>query len=205
MDIIKFKEKAPIRVQMINKEPWFVAKDVCDLLSIFNSRDSVSKLRDSEKGVAITDTLGGKQEMTIVNESGLYSLIFQSRKPAAQEFRYWVTSEVLPSIRKYGKYALPGSNEQKRLEQRLSAKERKEWLGTIEKKLAFTDLEQIGKKVGIDSYEVSHVLRDRKKDTTVEYECVVRAMRNAKLRRLLDDSDFRVRIMEELNNNNHER
>lgn len=210
MDIIKFKEKAPIRVQVIKGEPWFVAKDVCDLLSISNSRDAVRKLKDSEAGVVTTDIRSEngvvqKREMTIVNESGLYSLIFQSRKPAAQEFRYWVTSEVLPSIRKYGKYALPGSNEQRRLEQKLSAKERKEWLGSIEKKLAFTDLEQIGKKVGIDSYEVSHVLRDRKKDTTVEYECVVRAMRNAKLRRLLDDSDFRLRIMEELNNNNYER
>lgn len=96
--------KIDVRYEMIDGEPWFVANDVCNILGIVNSRDALSRLEDDEKGVGITDTLGGKQEMNIVNESGLYNLIFQSRKPEAKKFRKWVTSEVLPSIRKTGKY-----------------------------------------------------------------------------------------------------
>jgi prophage antirepressor-like protein len=83
-------------------EPWFVANDVCDVLEISNPRHAVSKLDDDEKGVAFGDTLGGKQEVNIINESGLYNLIFRSNKPQAKVFRKFVTSEVLPTIRKQG-------------------------------------------------------------------------------------------------------
>jgi prophage antirepressor-like protein len=93
-----------IRVEMINSEPWFVAKDVCDCLELINSRKATSALDDDERGVSPIVTPSGKQEMTVVNESGLYNLIFQSRKPQARAFRKWVTSEVLPAIRKTGKY-----------------------------------------------------------------------------------------------------
>lgn len=96
----------PIRVQVINQEPWFVAKDVCQALTINNHNDVVSRLDDDEKGVVTTDTLGGKQQLSVVNESGLYNLIFQSRKPEAKVFRKWVTGEVLPSIRKTGSYSV---------------------------------------------------------------------------------------------------
>lgn len=98
----------PIRVQVINNEPWFVAKDVCDALTIEKHRDAVSRLDDDERGSVVVDTLGGKQSVSAVNESGLYNLIFQSRKPEAKVFRKWVTGEVLPSIRKTGSYSLPG-------------------------------------------------------------------------------------------------
>lgn len=87
-----------------NGEPWWVAKDVCEVLAISNSRDALNRLDDDEKGVVITDTLGGPQEMAIINEAGLYSLILTSRKPEAKEFKRWVTHEVLPSIRKTGGY-----------------------------------------------------------------------------------------------------
>lgn len=87
-----------------NGEPWFVAADVCAALTVGNSRDAVSRLDEDEKGVGTVDTLGGRQEVMIVNESGLYSLILTSRKPAAKRFKKWVTSEVLPSIRKVGRY-----------------------------------------------------------------------------------------------------
>ena len=86
-------------------EPWFVAADVCVALSIGNSRDAMGRLDDEEKGVGLIDTLGGAQKMSIVNESGLYSLVLGSRKPEAKAFKKWVTSEVLPSIRKTGQYA----------------------------------------------------------------------------------------------------
>lgn len=101
------QEKASIRVRLINGEPWFVAKDVCQVLGIANHKDAVSRLDDDERqGVGITDPLGIRQTANAVSESGLYSLIFQSRKPEARKFRKWVTSEVLPSIRKKGFYGL---------------------------------------------------------------------------------------------------
>lgn len=86
-------------------EPWFVAKDVCDILGITNSRDAMSSLDDDEKGVANTDTPGGRQNVSIVSEPGLYVLIGKSRKPEAKTFRRWVNHEVLPSIRRHGVYA----------------------------------------------------------------------------------------------------
>ena len=89
-----------------NNEPWFVGKDVCDVLGIVKYRDALSKLDNDERGSLLVDTLGGQQTMTTVNESGLYALIFKSRKEEAKLFRKWVTSEVLPSIRKNGQYVL---------------------------------------------------------------------------------------------------
>lgn len=101
-------EEDPVRVIMIAGDPWFVANDICRVLSIRNSRDALGRLDDDERGVGIVDTLGGLQEMNIVSESGLYTVIFGSRKPEARRFRRWVTSEVLPSIRHTGKYELDG-------------------------------------------------------------------------------------------------
>lgn len=108
MKIFTFnQESTAIRVQVIDNEPWFVAKDVCDALEISKYRDALSRLDDDEKGCpVIVDTLGGPQEMTGINESGLYNLIFQSNKPKAKSFRKWVTSEVLPAIRKNGYYGV---------------------------------------------------------------------------------------------------
>ena len=99
-------EDSTIRTIIINGEPQFVGKDVALILGYSNPRDALSKRVDKEdKGVANCDTLGGKQEMTVINESGLYSLILGSKLPSAKRFKRWVTSEVLPSIRKYGLYA----------------------------------------------------------------------------------------------------
>lgn len=98
-----------IEIRTIQKdgEPWFVLKDVCNVLNIGNSRDVVARLDQDEKGVGQIDTLGGKQEMTIINESGLYNVILRSDKPEAKPFRKWVTSEVLPTIRRHGAYMTP--------------------------------------------------------------------------------------------------
>ncbi|WP_026676742.1 phage antirepressor [Fictibacillus gelatini] len=98
---------AQVRTVIKNNEPWFVAKDVTEVLEIKNSRDALSRLDIDEKDVALTDTPGGKQEMTIINESGLYSLILGSRKPEAKQFKRWITHEVIPSIRKHGAYMTP--------------------------------------------------------------------------------------------------
>ena len=87
-------------------DPWFVGKDVCVCLEIGNSRHAVASLDDDEKGVGIIDTPGGKQEMSIVSEPGLYSLILRSRKPEAKAFKRWVTHDILPSIRRSGGYVM---------------------------------------------------------------------------------------------------
>ena len=100
-----------VRVTMIDNEPWFVATDVCKALDVKNNRDALTRIDDDEKGVALTDTLGGAQEVTVVNESGLYSLILGSRKPEAKVFKCWVTHDVIPAIRKHGVYMTPDALE----------------------------------------------------------------------------------------------
>lgn len=94
-----------VRGLTIDGEPWLVGKDVALVLGYSNPRDALSRHVDEEdKGVVKHDTLGGAQDMTIINESGLYSLIFSSKLPDAKKFKRWVTSEVLPAIRKTGQY-----------------------------------------------------------------------------------------------------
>ena len=88
---------AALRVIEKDGNPWFVASEVCGVLGISNSRDAVAKLDEDEKdGVGITDAIGRVQQNTIINESGLYSIVLTSRKPEAKRFKKWVTSEVLP-------------------------------------------------------------------------------------------------------------
>jgi prophage antirepressor-like protein len=95
-------------------EPLFVAKDVADILGYRNASDMTRRLDDEEKGTRKTRTLGGMQDVTVINESGLYSAILGSNKPEAKAFKRWVTSEVLPSIRKHGGYihAAPGMSDE---------------------------------------------------------------------------------------------
>lgn len=93
-------EGRDVRTTAINGDPWFVAADICSALDIRNNRDALSRLDDDERGVATTDTPSGRQEMGVVNESGMYSLVLTSRKPEAKRFKKWVTSVLLPGIRK---------------------------------------------------------------------------------------------------------
>lgn len=108
LQIFKNEEFGEIRTVELNNETYFVGKDVATALGYANARDAISKhVDDEDKGVAKCDTLGGNQNLTIVNESGLYALIFGSRLESAKRFKHWVTSEVLPAIRKTGGYKLP--------------------------------------------------------------------------------------------------
>jgi prophage antirepressor-like protein len=88
----------------INGEPWFIGSDVSIALEYRDAGNMTRNLDDDEKGTQIVSTLGGEQQMLVINESGLYSAILRSRKPAAKRFKKWVTAEVLPSIRKAGRY-----------------------------------------------------------------------------------------------------
>lgn len=106
VQLFKSADFGEIRTLIMDNEPWFVGRDVAEILGYSNSRDALAKHVDEEdKGVAKCDTLGGMQDLTIINESGLYSLILSSKLPNAKKFKHWVTSEVLPSIRKNGIYA----------------------------------------------------------------------------------------------------
>ncbi len=104
--IFQKQELGKIRAFKKDGEPWFVAKDVCSILQT-STRD-VPKILDEDEvdKIHITDSLGRKQLMTMINESGLYTLILRSNKPNAKKFRKWVTKEVLPAIRKTGKYEI---------------------------------------------------------------------------------------------------
>lgn len=105
LQIFNSPEFGAIRTIEKDGEPWFVGKDVATALGYNNPRDAFKKHIDEEdKGVAKCDTLGGTQETTIINESGLYSLVLSSKLPTAKKFKRWVTNEVIPSIRKHGAY-----------------------------------------------------------------------------------------------------
>ncbi len=97
-----------VRTTEIDGDAWFVAKDLCDILELKNVSQACEKLESDEiDGIILNDTVGKKQEYICVSESGMYALVLRSRKPQAKAFRKWVTSEVLISIRKTGKYEAP--------------------------------------------------------------------------------------------------
>lgn len=105
LQIFNSEEFGEIRTVTIDNEPWFVGKDVAESLGYSEPRSAVSKKVDEDdKGVAEMETPSGKQNMTVINESGLYALIFGSKLESANRFKNWVTSEVLPAIRRHGVY-----------------------------------------------------------------------------------------------------
>lgn len=107
LEIFENSEFGEIRTVEINNEPWFVGRDVATVLGYSNPRKAIGDhVDDEDKGVTKCDTLGGSQDLTVINESGLYSLILSSKLPNAKAFKRWVTSEVLPAIRKHGLYAI---------------------------------------------------------------------------------------------------
>jgi prophage antirepressor-like protein len=104
--IFKYEENKPVRIMNINGEPWFVLKDVCEVLGMDSTqlKKVADRLEEDEKGRTQITTPGGAQESWIISESGLYNVILRSDKPEAKPFRKWVTAVVLPSIRKNGGY-----------------------------------------------------------------------------------------------------
>ena len=104
-----YEGKKKVRTVEINDEVWFVLKDVCGILEIGSPHKVAERLDEDEKGWSSIPTPGGEQKVAIINESGLYSLVIRSDKPKAKKFRKWVTSEVLPSLRKTGSYSLAPS------------------------------------------------------------------------------------------------
>lgn len=131
-NIVAFKyNEQQVRTIEKNGEPWFVGKDVAEILGYSDTAQAVRKHIDNEdKGVVEMTTPGGKQPVTIINESGLYSLILSSKLPTAKEFKHWVTSEVLPSIRKTGEYKITPAQQNRLdiMERNSRAREASLWL-----------------------------------------------------------------------------
>ena len=167
--ILQWKEGASIRMQMIKDEPWFVAKDVADYFSDMNRERTMRALDDDEKGVTQMTTPGGNQTVAIVNESGLYSMIFQyqpqkargvstdyinERREKIRAFRKWVTGEVLPSLRKYGYYVAPGAQ--------LTDEQREElervMMGRMRRYLSRRDYIQVARSTGYPVWFVQRVV-----------------------------------------------
>lgn len=111
--IFENTEFGSIRTVDVNNEPWFVGKDVCEALRYSNSRKALADhVKENHKGVTFCDTPGGKQQITIIDEAGLYSLVMRAKTDKAEAFQEWVTGEVLPAIRKHGGYLTPDKIEQ---------------------------------------------------------------------------------------------
>lgn len=150
LKIFENKEFGEIRVIEKDNEPWFIGKDVAEILGYSNPRDAIYKhVEFEDKGVAKCDTLGGSQELTVINESGLYSLILSSKLPGAKKFKQWVTSEVLPSIRRNGGYI---ANQENLSDSELMAKALLVAQNTINNKNK--QLEEAHKKIEADSGKV---------------------------------------------------
>ena len=109
IDVFSKRGLGNIRTLKIGNEPWFVGRDVTDILGYSNSRDAImNHVNDEDKVVAKIPTQGGTQQLTCVNESGLYALVLSSRLKRAQKFKQWVISDVLPTLRKTGRYDIKG-------------------------------------------------------------------------------------------------
>ncbi|PWK10185.1 BRO family protein [Tumebacillus permanentifrigoris] len=104
-------EGREVRTVIINGAPWFVAKDVCEVLGLAKHDTALARLSGKQKGSHSVGTLGGNQLMSVVNEAGLYKLIFTSRKAEAERFSDWVVEEVLPTIRRTGSYTTAGATD----------------------------------------------------------------------------------------------
>lgn len=175
-------ENVSIRTTMIDDEPWFVAKDVCMLLDLSNPRDILAKvLDDDEKGVDTIYTPGGKQQMSIINESGLYHLIFVSRKPEAKTIRRWVTGTVLPSIRRTGSYTVGGQQEgHKRLPLPKFRPYFKEWKESLTPYIRRHELEIVAKAAEVTLAHVMKVWAGTSVSRTVATGITLQAQTNRK-------------------------
>lgn len=124
-----------VRSVLIDGEPWFAAADVCRALDINNNRQAIARLDEDEKGVISTDTPGGEQKMSFVNEPGLYTLVLGSRKPEAKLFKRWITHEVIPSIRKTGAYSATLSPAEQLVRQAQLLLEQEKRLAAVESRM----------------------------------------------------------------------
>ena len=187
----------PYRVQVINGEPLFVARDLCEVLGISKYRDFLSNLDDDELVSMIVDTKAGKRTMTGVNESGFYHLIFLSRKQEAAAFRRHVTMEVLPSIRRTGSFSLDKS---RRILPRDRSREMGEFYGELSGWVTRSNEMNIAKMMNVTVKHVHAVAVGRRPSYGVCCMLVEAAKENRRngVRRVDSSASTRHRQMEEL-------
>lgn len=174
-------ENVSIRTTMIDGEPWFVAKDLCMILEIQNSRDTLAKVIDEdEKGVANLYTPGGFQKMSVLNESGLYHLIFVSRKPEAKAIRRWVTGTVLPSIRRTGSYTAGQQEERRCLPLPRLRPYFKEWKQSVKPYISRRELDAVAVTLKVTLTHVMKVYAGTSVSRAVAESITARAKANRK-------------------------
>lgn len=171
-----------VRTVMIENEPYFVVKDVCAILDISNHIDALSRLDGDEKGRSVIPTQFGAKETNLVNESGLYHLIFQSRKPEAKAFRKWVTAEVLPTLRRTGRYEVKSKRQSVRYPKRdrSIAVDVLELLWLIGESLQQGDQKEIALELGVNRQTVGRVLSGECRNSRVLGALYRRALANRK-------------------------
>ncbi|MRM97712.1 phage antirepressor [Riemerella anatipestifer] len=199
-NIITHPQFGEIRMKTKAGEPWFCAKDVCAVLGIiWKGSDSFGSLDDDEKGVEKTYTPGGYQNLLYVNESGLYTLIMRSNKPEARKFRKWVTSEVLPAIRKYGTYSTDPKI-MNRAKARAEQKVVREMLSEVGSHLSRTDIKLVAKQCRTTEWQVEKVLRGDIKDTYMLQLLYARSTGNKVLESQFYTASGAQKLMNELKN-----
>ena len=152
--VFSHEQFGEIRTVFLNGEPWFVASDVCRALEIKNNRDAITRLDPDEKGVALTDTPGGIQEVSVVSESGLYSLVLSSRKPEAKLFKRWIIHDVIPAIRKTGMYSAKHlSPAEFLLEQAKMLVEQERRMAVVESKVYSVETDVSAMKIQVNDLE----------------------------------------------------
>lgn len=173
--LISHPNLGQVRSMMIKGEPYFVAKDLCDVLGYANNRDAIVKnvYPEDRADVAISDGSQNRQ-MTIVNESGLYSLIMKSRLETAKSFQRWVTSEVLPAIRRQGFYIHPSAQlttaETKRLQRVMRE--------NVSRYIIAEDVRRTARKFGVPEHQIGRVLRGDTIHNDIMLELQTRALAN---------------------------
>lgn len=158
-----------VRSVIINGEPYFVAKDICDILQLTDVCKSVERLDEDERLIRKVFVSGQNRDVTMVNESGLYNLIFRSTKPEAKAFRKWVTSELLPTLRKTGEYKIKPQRKSIRYPRRgeLMNAEILELLWLIGESLNMGDQKQIALELGVARQTIHRVLSGAQRSSRI--------------------------------------
>ena len=200
-NLITHPQFGEIRMKTKAGEPWFCAKDICEVLDLEWKRGLIVRysLDENEVTTAKLNTAGGMQEMVLVNESGMYQLIFQSRKPEARKFRKWVTSEVLPSIRKYGFY----STDEKAISRAEVKAERQkvlDMLKAIRENLSITDIRLVAKQCRATEWQVQRVLSGEVRDAYMLGILYTRSTGNKILGKQFYTASGAEKLMEKLKN-----
>lgn len=197
-NMIQHPQFGEIRTEKKNGEFIFCAQDIADALDIVNANRATNGLDDDEKLTYKICTSGQNREMLFVTESGLYALIIRSNKPAARKFRKWITSEVLPALRKYGTYSM----DEKVMDRAKAKAERKivfKMLHELDESLSQTDRRIVARQCQTDEDDVYRVLAGQMKDASMLSLCFAKATSNAVLNKMFYTHEGAEKVLQELN------